>query len=255
MKFLKLAPLLLALVFLESCSTTPKSPTKTATGDWLLASMNNAPINRMVVVPTLQIRASEMLLSGNAGCNQYSGQIEKLDAKSFMVSDKIVSTMMACNNENIESEYLQKLSMASSYEVKEDKLMVYDKAGKNILSFIKNENTSANQILNDIWMATSINGGPINRMVSVPRLEINLAEMKIFGTDGCNDYNGAITETTSSKIKFGRIASTRKMCPEMDIANKYTAALNTVASYKLDGLKLTLMNSSGKEVLSFLKVD
>ncbi len=255
MKFLKLAPLLLALVLFESCSTTPKLSMQTATGDWLLASMNNAPINRMVVVPTLQIKSSEMMLSGNAGCNQYSGQIEKLDATSFIVSDKIVSTMMACNNENIESEYLQKLSMASTYDVKNGKLMVYDKAGKNILSFIKNENTSANQILNDIWMASSINGDPINKMVSVPRLEINIAEMKIFGTDGCNEYNGAITESTSDKIKFGRIASTRRMCPEMDIANKYTAALNTVAAYKVNGSKLALMNSSGKEVLSFIKVD
>ena len=121
--------------------------------------------------------------------------------------------------------------------------------------FVKNKNVAANQRLHDIWMATSINGGPINKMVTVPRMEINLTEMKIFGTDGCNEYNGIIEKSSDKELKFGRIASTRMMCPEMEVADKFNKAMNTVASYKLDGLKLHLMDSKGKEVLSFLKVD
>ncbi len=256
MKLLKLTPIVLALVFLQSCSTTTSTGMKeTATGNWLLATMNDAPINRMVVLPTLTIDGATNTISGNGGCNTYNGPIEKLTSSAFMVSDKMISTLMACDKENIESQYLLTLSKANTYNVKNDMLNVYDKSGKKILSFIKNQNVAANQRLHDIWMATSINGGPINRMVTVPRMEINLTEMKIYGTDGCNEYNGTIEKSSDKDLKFGRIASTRMMCPEMEVADRFNKAMNTVASYKLDGLKLYLMDSKGKEVLSFLKVD
>ncbi len=256
MKLLKLTPIVIALVFLQACSTTNSTNTKdTATGNWLLATMNDQPINRMVVLPTITIDSASMTISGNGGCNTYNGPIEKLNSTSFVVSDKIIATLMACDKENIESQYLLTLSKAHTYDIKNDMLNVYDKAGKKILSFVKNQNVAANQRLHDIWMATSINGGPINKMVTVPRMEINLTEMKIFGTDGCNEYNGIIEKSSDKELKFGRIASTRMMCPEMEVADKFNKAMNTVASYKLDGLKLHLMDSKGKEVLSFLKVD
>lgn len=256
MKLLKLTPILLAVVFLQSCSTTTSTSKKeTASGNWLLATMNDSPINRMVILPTLTIDAASMTISGNGGCNTYNGPIETLNNAAFTVSDKMISTLMACDKENIESQYLLTLSKANKYDVKNDMLNIYDKGGKKILSFVKNQNVAANQRLHDIWMATSINGRPINKMVTVPRMEINLTEMKIFGTDGCNDYNGMIEKSSDKELKFGRIASTRKMCPEMQVADNFNKALTTVASYKLDGLKLHLMDSKGKEVLSFLKVD
>lgn len=254
MKLLKIAPLLIATIILQSCSSTSSSMKEKTSGSWTLATLNENPINRMVAVPTLEIDVEAMRIFGNAGCNTYNGPLEALNSNEFKVSDKIVSTMMACNNENIESEYLQTLATATKYDMKNGMLKLYNKSGKNVLSFIKNTNV-ANQRLHDIWMTATIDGNPINRMVKTPRLEINLTEMKIFGNDGCNEYNGTIEQVSPTALTFGKIASTRMMCENMDVTNRFNAALSKVSSYKLDGLKLHLMDSNGKEVLSLIKTD
>lgn len=254
MKLFKLAPILIATIIFQSCSTTSGVMKEKISGSYTLATMNENPINRMVAVPTLEIDAEGMRIFGNAGCNSYNGPIESLNSEKFLVSDKIATTMMACNKENIETDYLQNLATAEKYEVKDSTLKLYNKSGKNILSFIKNTNV-ANHRLHDIWLTATIDTNPINRMVMAPRLEIDLTEMKIFGNDGCNEFNGTIVNAASSSIKFGQISSTRKMCENMEITNKFNAALTKVATYKLDGLNLFLMDSDGKEVLSLIKGD
>lgn len=112
-----------------------------------------------------------------------------------------------------------------------------------------------NQRLHDIWIATSINGNPINRMSPIPRMEINLTNMMVLGSDGCNNYSGSIKKASSSQLEFSLLASTRKMCRKMDVPDAFNKAMRNVSSYKLDGLKLILFDDTGKEILSFLKGD
>jgi heat shock protein HslJ len=109
--------------------------------------------------------------------------------------------------------------------------------------------------LHDIWVATHINEEAITTTENLPRLEINTTQMKVFGTDGCNDYSGMIKSITSENIAFGPLASTRKMCANMDIPNKYNHALNNSVSYKREHLNLYFYDSNGNNVLSFKKVD
>ena len=76
----------------------------------------------------------------------------------------------------------------------------------------KKTSYEVNQRLHDIWIAKRINGNSITESNYRPTLEINLTEGKIYGSDGCNNYQGNITNTTESTITFGSLASTRKMC-------------------------------------------
>lgn len=117
------------------------------------------------------------------------------------------------------------------------------------------EQEEANQQLHDIWMVTSINEKPLNKMVSIPRLEINLTEMKIFGNDGCNDFTGTIKTATKTALAFNTIASTKKMCLKAGVEAEFYKAMNTVKGYSLKGLRLTFTDTDGNEILSFLKVD
>ncbi|WP_308992695.1 META domain-containing protein [Mariniflexile litorale] len=110
-------------------------------------------------------------------------------------------------------------------------------------------------VLHDIWAATHINEEPIPTTENVPNLEINVTEMKVFGTDGCNNYTGGIKNLTSENIALGPLASTRKMCFNMDIPNKYNKALNKAVSYKRDNLNLYFYDSNRNKILSFKKVD
>ena len=111
--------------------------------------------------------------------------------------------------------------------------------------------------LNDIWVATKIIKAEAKSMNSEgnPVLEINTRSMSILGSDGCNNYRGKIETLSINKISFGPIMGTKKACRDMDIPNKYSAALSKVKSYKKERLELILYDETNKELLSFKKID
>ena len=119
----------------------------------------------------------------------------------------------------------------------------------------KKTSHEVNQRLNDIWVAKRINGNSINESDYRPTLEINLKENKIYGSDGCNNYQGNITKASEITITFGPLASTRKMCQDMTNASAYNNAMKKVESYKIEGLELTLFNAEDQELLVFYKGD
>ena len=79
--------------------------------------------------------------------------------------------------------------------------------------------------------------------------------MKVYGNNGCNEFNGTITSVTEKKIAFSGMAMTRKMCQDMLVPGKFDQALQATASYKFEDLHLTLYDKEGKDLITFLKVD
>ncbi len=120
---------------------------------------------------------------------------------------------------------------------------------------IEEKSNKPNQRLHDIWGVKRINGKPINRKMDIPGMEIDLIKMRVLGSDGCNNYNGFIKEVSDTKIVFDKIASTRKMCRDMEISGKFNAAIKKVKGYRLKELNLILVDETGKEVLAFVKGD
>lgn len=114
--------------------------------------------------------------------------------------------------------------------------------------------------LHDIWALDAIGSQafqtPVNNTVLItPSIEINLTEMKIMGTDGCNQFFGPIKNVDEGVIEFGSMAGTMKMCMNMEIPDKFNQAIHQVKKFKRDGLKLLLLDESGNELLRFKKVD
>lgn len=110
-------------------------------------------------------------------------------------------------------------------------------------------------VLHDIWALTHIHEASLTSSENRPTLEINITEMRVFGTDGCNNYSGSIHNITSKNIEFGTLASTKKMCFDMDTSNKFNQALNKVVSYKRENLNLYLFDANGNKILSLKKID
>ena len=80
--------------------------------------------------------------------------------------------------------------------------------------------------------------------------------MRAVGTDGCNNFMGAIREVGTDDLAFGPLAGTRKMCPTgMDLADAYNAALQATESYRREGLTLTLLDGDGGALMTLRKVD
>ncbi|MDR2206464.1 MAG: META domain-containing protein [Flavobacteriaceae bacterium] len=126
--------LIFVLAILASCSSVPKNKTKTQPSllntNWTLAETL-----RGKKIPTLSIENGR--ISGNAGCNNYFGEV-LLDPTTgnFSVS-KVGSTKMACDNMSIEDNFLKLLSQVNKYAVNGNALELY-KDDLLLMKFNKN---------------------------------------------------------------------------------------------------------------------
>ncbi len=222
--------------------------------DWELESMADQTLQTDHLAPTLTIHLSGMKISGNAGCNTYNGNIKELGLERIAF-DNLLNTLRICEAQSVEDAYLSAINEVRSFKVKNDRLYLIDKDGKLKLTFIQMTKTKQRIRINDIWAAVRIEGYPINRMVTVPRLEVNTSEMKIYGNDGCNDYFGTLKDLTETGLAIENIGSTRKICPDMEIPERYKQALLKVRAYNFNEQILILKDDNGNEVLAFMKVD
>lgn len=81
--------------------------------------------------PTLVVENGKV--SGNAGCNNYFGELSLDPTAGNFVAQKIGSTRMACDNMSVEGNYLSMLQEANKYVVKGNTLELY----KNNLLLLK----------------------------------------------------------------------------------------------------------------------
>ena len=60
---------------------------------------------------------------------------------------------------------------------------------------------------------------------------------------GCNNMLGHLETDSVSTMKFSRIASTRKMCPEIQLEDKLSGILPEITGFTIEGAKLTLLRN------------
>ena len=81
---------------------------------------------------------------------------------------------------------------------------------------------------------------------------------QVTGIAGCNNYSAAF-QTTRNKLSFGPVKTTRKACSTplgiMQQENAFLAALDSTVSYKLNRNSLELLDSKGKTLLFFRRVN
>lgn len=112
--------------------------------------------------------------------------------------------------------------------------------------------------LTDVWKLESIHEKTIvlnKDNTEIPFLEINVGQMKVMGTGGCNSISGSIKTVTEDNLSFHPIISTKKLCKNMEIENEFLAALNQTNTYKIENNHLYLYNADKAEILVFKKVD
>lgn len=114
--------------------------------------------------------------------------------------------------------------------------------------------------LHDIWALEAINGEVIDFSDAGisgqhPTLEINLTKMYVLGMDGCNEFSARITSLTDKELLLELGPNTLMACHNMVIPSRVNLAVKEVVGYELNGLKLSLKNEAGREVLRYKKVD
>lgn len=160
---------------------------------------------------------------------------------------------------NFETGYIYKLSIKEE-KIDPVKVPADGSTIKYTLVEVLEKNPDPKFRIHDIWALEAIGGENIekpneNDLMHNPSIEINLTEMRIMGTDGCNNFQGSIKTIEDEELKFGHIAATMKMCPDMEISGKFNTAINKVGKYRIEILKLYLYDEKGTELLRFKKVD
>ncbi|MDR3058377.1 MAG: META domain-containing protein [Prevotella sp.] len=266
--FFKSATLLVAVLTLtfatQSCSSVkPVEKSQLEDGAWVLKSLKGEDAKTAFTgkMPDLTFDFSKNMLSGNGGCNRYTGSFT-LTEENIFSAPNLAATMMACLPGNKEPQFLAALSSPNLVvSLTKDGVLTFSEGKEVVLEFEKSQApvTSANadivnaENLAGKWNLTSISGGDIATLFTdkVPTMEIS-NDGKVFGNAGCNTYRTAYT-LAENTVTFGPVMSTKMACPSLKGEGLFTSFLSTPLQAGLNGDKLTFFKE-GNIVLEFTKV-
>ncbi len=93
---------------------------------WKLTELNGKPVTAGPEVkkePHILFRLKGSRVTGNGGCNSFSGTYELKNNNRITLS-KLITTLMACPDMDSESMFLKALQMADTYDVRGDTLIL-----------------------------------------------------------------------------------------------------------------------------------
>ena len=195
-------------------------------------------------------------VSGFSGCNQYSGSYTT-SGGSISISRPVATTLMACGPAPtlLERVYLKALTSARRYAITGSKLTLKSKLGLPVATFA----VQPQSLAGTRWTVLSYNNGKqaVVSVMAATTLTANFdANGSLSGFGGCNDYSAEV-KTTPPKITIGPVASTRKSCSTptgvMNQEAAYLAALDTAATYQIQGSRLELRTAAGAIVADFAR--
>ena len=112
-KNLYLCLIVIGIGLLASCKSqkTAVATFSDLDGEWNISELNGKMLDATGTQPFIVFDMTRKMMSGNAGCNRMSGQIEFSDTqKNIIKFPQIATTRMACPDMNGEQEVLQALN-------------------------------------------------------------------------------------------------------------------------------------------------
>ena len=252
-KILVALAMVVGLILAACTSTNTSTNTLNDTG-WLLVNLNG----QSVVSDTLvTINFENGKINGTDGCNTYSTTYTVNGAK-FTVNKDVVTTKMACPEPIMQqaAAYITALTQAVTYKIDGQQLMLLDASDNTLATFTM----QSRELGGTSWIVMGYNDGNQAVISVVIGSELTAdfsADGNLSGSAGCNDYT-ATYEASGKSIKIVPTASTLKMCVDpagvMEQERQYLKALETAATYRLDGNQLELRTADGALAATFEKV-
>jgi len=206
--------------------------------------------------PAITLNLEDARLGGSDGCNSYGGAYT-LNGGKLSIDKNLVSTMMACPEPIMRraAAYTAALIKAASYSSDGKTLTLLDSGGALLAVFAKQSDTLGGTA----WLATGFNNGK-QAVVGVgfdAALGASFgADGRLTGSAGCNTYMAGFA-AAAGKIMINAPASTRKACPEpaglMAQETQYLRALESAATYRIDGDRLELRTADGALAATFVR--
>jgi heat shock protein HslJ len=210
---------------------------------WVLSSLvGKAPLKGTEL--TSEFTAKRV--SGSAGCNRYTGTY-KVSGSTIRILP-LATTRKACAGpiERQETAFLNILSRARSFVVRGGTLTLRSAAGQGLATF----KAQTQALAGTSWDVLAYNGkqAVVSVLTETKLTAVFGKSGSLTGFAGCNDYNASY-ETSPPKISIGPVASTRKHCEQpagvSEQETGYLAALETAATYRVEGSRLELRTTDG----------
>lgn len=255
-RFAAALPLILGLLT-TGCGVAPGAgsaipPVPLAGTRWALTQLTG----QTDTGPAITLNLEDARLGGSDGCNSYGGGYT-LNGGKLTVDKNLVSTMMACPEPVMRraTAYTSALVKAASYSSDGKTLTLLDSAGALLAVFAR----QSEALGGTAWLATGFNNGN-QAVVSVGfGAELSAyfgADARMTGSAGCNNYVAGF-EAAAGKININSPAGTKKACPEppgvMAQEAQYLKALESAATYRIDGDRLELRTADGALAATFVR--
>jgi heat shock protein HslJ len=251
---LAVAGLCVGLLILAACGSSGSQGGDLTGKVWALSELGGKPL-----VAGSGISAeftADGQVSGSAGCNRYSGSYTASGNKITFASP-MASTRMMCEQAVMdqESAYFRALADAKTYSVSGDQLTLYG-ADKKALAAYK---AQSQDLAGSSWEVIAYNNGK-QAVTSVMAGTALTAEFgndgTLSGNSGCNTYSGSY-KVDGDKITIGPLASTMMACGDpagvMEQETMYLAALQSAATYKIEGNAMELRTADGALAVDLAK--
>ncbi|BCX04233.1 MAG: META domain-containing protein [Candidatus Roseilinea sp.] len=249
-----------AALSLAACALPPAPPRRPASSigatgltgsSWVLESLNGQPPLAETII-TLNFEANRV--NGSDGCNRFMGSYT-LDGFNITFG-QLAGTLMACPEPIMKqaADFQQALANARSFRAADGRLTLLDESGNAVATFVVQET----DLVGMSWRALSYNNGKQAVVSLIAGTELTVAfdaEGRISGNAGCNAFTGSYRLEDDGKITIGPLAATRKLCnaPEgvMEQEAQFLAALETAATYRIEGDRLQLRTADGAMAANF----
>ncbi len=99
------------------------------------------------------------------------------------------------------------------------------------------------------WQLIEIEGADFENLAKVWLKFENNDEKKVSGYAGCNRFFGAY-EVSDYNLKFGKLASTKMYCPQMELESFFLKKLENIDQFEIIGSKLRLFAET-EEIMIF----
>ena len=103
---------------------------------WVALKIGNLRIEELKMQPRIEISVKDMNLQGTDGCNSIRASLKTL-TETNIIFGAAMGTRKLCPNMEVPNAFNTALQSVSSYEIKDNKLFLFDKTGKELIQLLK----------------------------------------------------------------------------------------------------------------------
>lgn len=243
-----------------SRTSEPTTTTEAATGRlggtaWILTGWSEAgtPVDAATARVATLVFAPGGDLSGSTGCNNFAGLWTEEDDRLTLALGPM--TQMACEDADLqaqESMLVRMLPSATGFQVDDAQLQLSSGDGQVVLRYAP----QPTDLAGTPWKVTGVNNGRggIESSALTEALTATFGEDGRFSADGgCNQLTGSWSSASEGALSITDVGATMMACDQevMDLEARYTAALESSATYVRSGDALALRDDRGAMTVTF----